>query len=163
MTSTAPARARESASLESTIVPFIDQRRMARPPPHRPVGSILAGFQSDEESSGAFDVLANLIGQFESRPKLALSPQQAMKIDAHHVVIDVGIEVENMALDRDGVVLVQCWAHADIGHAFEVSGECLEAGRGHVHPRSWEKIVGRIDVHGGEADLTAELSPGGDP
>src|ERR1044072_3803219 len=87
---------------------------------------------AQEVASRALDVVADLIGQLQRRPELLLAPHQLVEVEAHAVVVDVGVEVEDVALDGDGVVLVQRRAHADVGHALEAAVEALEARGGDV-------------------------------
>src|SRR5438105_3322502 len=108
------------------------------------------------------DVGANLIGQLHRRAELSLAANELVKVNAHRIVVDVRVEVEDVALDGDGVVFVQRGAHADVGHALERAVEALETRRGDVDAAAGEELVGRIDVDGGESDLAPQPAAGGD-
>src|SRR5258705_11179837 len=108
------------------------------------------------------DVLPYLIGQLHRRAKLFLAPDQLVEEQPDVVVIDVGVEVEDVALDGGRVVFVERRTDADVGHALEGAVEALEARGGDVDAAAGEQLVRRIDVDGGEADLAAEAAAGGD-
>src|SRR5947208_3247640 len=105
-----------------------------------------------EKPSRPVDVLVDLIVQLEGRAELSLAPQQLMKIQPHDIAVDVGIEVEDVALDRHSIVFEQRRPHADVRDALKRTGEALEAGRGHVDAAAWIELVRRIDVDGRKSD-----------
>src|ERR1051325_5074882 len=107
------------------------------------------------------DVPSYLLGQLQRRAELLFPPNELVEVEAHGVVVDVGVEVEDVALDGDGVVLVQGRAHADVGHALERAVEALESRGGDVDAAAGEELVGRIDIHRGKADLAPQPPPGG--
>src|SRR5256885_10671495 len=107
------------------------------------------------------DVVTDLVRQLQRRAELLLAPQELVEVEAHGVAIDVGVEVEDVALDGHGVVLVQRRAHADVGHALEGAGEALESRRRHVDAAARKELVERVHVDGREADLAAEAAAGG--
>src|SRR5947208_10492710 len=95
------------------------------------------------------DVLSDLVRQFHRRAELLLAANELVEVEAYRIAVDVGVEVEDVALDGDGVVLVQGGAHADVGHALERAAEALEARGGDVDAAAGKELVRRIDVHGG--------------
>src|SRR3954464_10691791 len=107
------------------------------------------------------DVHPDLVRQLERRTELLLAPQQLVEVETDGIAVDVRIEIEDVALDRDGVVFVERRPDADVGHAFEASVEALEARRGDVDAGPRIEVVLRIDVDGGEADLAPEAAAGG--
>src|SRR5439155_16975365 len=78
----------------------------------------------------------------------------------HDIAVDVGIEVEDVALDRHSIVFEQRRPHADVRDALKRTGEALETGRGHVDAAAWIELVRRIDVDGRKSDLPAQASSG---
>src|SRR5437763_1418131 len=114
-----------------------------------------------EVAARALDVVADLPRQLDGGAELLLAPQQGVEEEPHRVAVDVGVEVEDMALDGDGVVLVERRADADVRHALEAAVEALEARRGHEDAAVGIELVEGIDVDGGEADLAAEAAAGG--
>src|SRR5437667_4614454 len=116
----------------------------------------------EEVAAGALDVEPDLVRQLQCRTELLLAAEELVEVQPHRVAVDVGVEVEDVALDGDGVVLVERGAHADVGHALEAAGEALEARGGDVNARAGEEVVGRVHVDGGESDLAAEAAAGGD-
>src|SRR5258706_10653035 len=78
------------------------------------------------------DVQADLVGQLQGGAELLLAPQQLVEVQPHRVTVDVRIEVEDVALDGRGVVLVERWADADVRDALEGAAEALEARGGDV-------------------------------
>src|SRR5262249_37789204 len=115
-----------------------------------------------EVAARLFNVLSYLVGQLQRGAELFLAPDQLVEVKPHGVVVDVGVEVEDVTLDGDGVVLVQRRPHADVGHALERAVEALEARRGDVDAAAGEELVRRVDVHRRKTDLAPEPPPGGD-
>src|SRR5205807_10666968 len=72
------------------------------------------------------DVQADLVGQLQRGAELLLAPQQLVEVEPHGVSVDVRIEVEDVALDGGGVVLVERGADADVRDALEGAAETLE-------------------------------------
>src|SRR3954447_1536732 len=117
---------------------------------------------AQEVPARALDVVADLPRQLDRGAELLLAAQQLVEEEPHRVAVDVRVEVEDVALDRDRVVLVQRRADADVRHALEAAVEALEARRGHEHAAVRIELVERIDVDGGKADLASEAAAGGD-
>src|SRR5688572_14528080 len=111
-----------------------------------------------EVTAGALDVLPDLIGQLQRGSELLLAPQQSVEVEAHRVAVDVGVEVEDVALDRRRVVFVQRRPHADVRDAGERAVEALEARRGDEYAPAGKELVVRVHVHGREADLASEAA-----
>src|SRR5260370_1178419 len=109
----------------------------------------------------ALNVGTNLIRQLDRRSEMLLAQEQGVEVESHRVDIDVRVEVEDMALDGDGVILVQRRPNADVRHALERAGETLESGGGDVDPSARMELVERVDVHGREADLAPQAATGG--
>src|ERR1044071_355429 len=85
-----------------------------------------------------------------------------MEVEPHRVAVDVGVEVEDVALDGDRVVFIQRRADTDVRHALEGAVEALEARRGDEDAAVGIELIERIDVDGGEADLAPQAAAGGD-
>src|ERR1043165_4617894 len=115
-----------------------------------------------EVAARALDVVADLPRQLDRGAELLLAAQQRVEVEPHGVAVDVGVEVEDVALDRDRVVLVERRADADVRHALEAAVEALEARRGDEDAAVGIELVERIDVDGREADLAPEAAAGGD-
>src|SRR5581483_7420296 len=60
-----------------------------------------------EIPSRSFDVKVNLVVQLQRRAELLLAPQQLVEVEPHDVAVDVGVEIEDVALDGQGVIFVQ--------------------------------------------------------
>src|SRR5256885_10825121 len=99
-----------------------------------------------EVPSRPVDVGVNLIVQLDRRSELLLAPQQVMKEETDHLTVDVGIEVEDVTLDRERVVFVHCGTDADVRHALECSGKALEVGGRDVDTAARMQLVRRLDV-----------------
>src|ERR1044071_6977704 len=108
------------------------------------------------------DVLANLVGELERGAELLFAPQELVEVEAHGVAVDIGVEVEDVALDGDRIVFVERRTHADVGHALEGARETLEARRRDVPAAAGKELVRGIDIHLREAELAAEAAAGGD-
>src|SRR3954463_16392850 len=93
-------------------------------------------------SPRGLDVHADLIGQFEGGLELLFAPEQAVEVEPHRVAVDVGVEVEDGALDGDGIVFIESRSHADVRHALEAPAETLEARGGDVDPAAGIELVG---------------------
>src|SRR5437016_5267008 len=117
---------------------------------------------AQEVAARALDVVADLPRQLHRGAELLLAPQQGVEVEPHGVAVDVGVEVEDVTLDRDPVVLVKRRADADVRHALEAAVEALEARRRHEDAAVGIELVEGIDVDGGEADLAAQFPAGGD-
>src|SRR5436305_5558102 len=115
-----------------------------------------------EVAARALDVVADLPRQLDGGAELLLAPQQGVEEEPHRVAVDVGIEVEDVALDGDRVILVERRADADVRHALEGAVEALEARRGHEDAAVGIELVEGIDVDGGKSDLAPEAPAGGD-
>src|SRR5579859_262599 len=113
-----------------------------------------------EELSRPLDVVANLIRQLQRRSELLLAPQQLVKVHAYVVVVDIRIEIEDVALDRNRVILVERRPHADVRDALETTRETLEARRRDVDTAAGVELVRRIDVDGRKSDLAPEAAAG---
>src|SRR5262245_66185734 len=108
------------------------------------LGSVKCIRMSPEVCTRRFDVLSDLVGQLQRRPELLFPPDQLMKIQPHRVAVDVGVKVEDVALNRRCVVLIQRGADADVGHALERAVEALEARGADIDAAAGEELVGRI-------------------
>src|SRR5688572_26621725 len=116
----------------------------------------------EEVTARPLDVLADLVGELQCRAELLLAAEETMKVDADRVAIHVRVEVDDVALDRRRVVLIERGSDADIGDALERAREALESRRRHVDAAAREQIVCGIDIDGWKPDLASEAAAGGD-
>src|SRR4029077_12552413 len=121
-----------------------------------------ANWMPREIPSRPIDIQPDLVRQLERRAELLLASQQLVEVHAHGIAVDIGIEVEDVALDRDPVVLVQGRPDTDIRHTPETAIEALEARCGDIDAAAREELIRRIDVDGGHADLASEAAASGD-
>src|SRR5437867_2511562 len=138
-------------------MPARDQSRPLRNP-----DLVQANRMPREEPSGPIDVRVDLIVQFQCRAELPLAPQKMMKVQAHDVAVDVGVEIKDVTLDGQRVIFIQRRANADVGHAFKRMREALEPRSGHVDAGAGVELVRWFDVDGWEADLAAQAASGND-
>src|SRR6202011_2422170 len=95
----------------------------------------------------SLDVHMDLMVQLERRAELLFAPQKMMEVEPDHIAVDVGIEVEDVALDGQRVILVQRRADSDVRHALERAREAFEARGCRVDASARMQLVGRLDVH----------------
>src|SRR2546423_5879934 len=91
--------------------------------------------------SRLFNIRPYLPRQLQRRAELLLPADQLVEAKPHGVAVDVRIEVEDVAFNGRGVVLVQCGAHADVGHALEGAVEVLEARGGDEAAAAGKEVV----------------------
>src|SRR5436309_12513764 len=104
---------------------------------------------NEKPAARALDVVADLIRQLQRGTKLLFAPEQGVKVEPHRVVVDVRVEVEDVALDRRRIIFVKSRTDADVRDALERAGKAFEARRRHVDARAGEQLVCRIDIDGG--------------
>src|SRR5229473_472855 len=100
-----------------------------------------------EIPSRSLDVQRDLLRQLQGRAELPLAPQKLMEVDTNGVVIDVGIKIEDVALDG--------------GDALEGAIEAIEARGGDVDAAAGIELIEGIDVDRGDAELPSEAAAGG--
>src|ERR1051326_749174 len=102
----------------------------------------------EKPAARAIDVVADLIRQLQRGAELLFAPEERVEIEPHRIAVDVGVEVENVALDGRRVVFVEGGADADIRDALERTGETLESRRRDVDAGAGDELVRRVDVDG---------------